>query len=263
MIDENTPRPFSNKGLKTTDSKNAQIDDHIYMDATAFGLGNSCLQVTFQACSIDEARHLYDQMIPMAPIMLAISAASPIFRGLLAEVDTRWSVISAANDDRTEKEKAKATLKYDSFYIPKSRYASCSSYLSNKNEEYNDIKLVIDEKARKKLVDAGMEYALANHFAHLFIREPIYLLRNKYVFGDISDSLFYNYFIESNSTMKRTPITLSASSQQIGRRFDSSLRLQLTPRSAGGSSSGRWKFSLLNSKTRRFQSLLFFSIELF
>lgn len=179
MIDENTARPFRTEGLKTRDSQKAQMDDHIYMDAMGFGMGNSCLQVTFQASSICEAKHLYDQLIPMTPIMLAISAASPIFRGLLADVDTRWSVISASVDCRTDEEKGSVPLKNDKYVIPKSRYASVSSYLMDENQKYNDMKLVINPEAEKKLLDAGMDPVLATHFAHLFIRDPVTLWGNK------------------------------------------------------------------------------------
>ena len=48
----------------------ASLPDHIYMDAMAFGMGCCCLQMTFQACNICEARHLYDQLSPMCPIMV-------------------------------------------------------------------------------------------------------------------------------------------------------------------------------------------------
>jgi len=34
------------------------------------GMGCCCLQVTFQAQSIDEARFLYDQLTPLTPIMV-------------------------------------------------------------------------------------------------------------------------------------------------------------------------------------------------
>ena len=44
--DENTPSPFQNE-VKTEESKQAAKDDHIYMDAMGFGMGNSCLQVRF------------------------------------------------------------------------------------------------------------------------------------------------------------------------------------------------------------------------
>lgn len=51
-----------------------------------FGMGCSCLQMTFQAQSLEEARHMYDQLTPLTPIMLALSAASPIWRGYLSDV---------------------------------------------------------------------------------------------------------------------------------------------------------------------------------
>lgn len=49
-------------------------------------MGCCCLQMTFQAQSLEEARHLYDQLTALTPIMLALSAASPIWRGYLSDV---------------------------------------------------------------------------------------------------------------------------------------------------------------------------------
>uniref|UniRef100_A0A2C9LGM9 Glutamate--cysteine ligase n=1 Tax=Biomphalaria glabrata TaxID=6526 RepID=A0A2C9LGM9_BIOGL len=75
------------------------------MDCMGFGMGNCCLQVTFQACNIDEAKTLYDQLAGMCPIMLALSASSPIYRGYLSNIDTRWPVIASSVDDRTREER--------------------------------------------------------------------------------------------------------------------------------------------------------------
>ncbi len=41
------------------------------MDAMGFGMGCSCLQMTFQACNILEARFLYDQLTPISPIFVS------------------------------------------------------------------------------------------------------------------------------------------------------------------------------------------------
>lgn len=41
------------------------------MDAMGFGMGCCCLQLTFQACNIDEGRTLYDQLTPLCPIMVS------------------------------------------------------------------------------------------------------------------------------------------------------------------------------------------------
>lgn len=50
--------------------KTAALKDHIYLDAMGLGMGCCCLQVTFQAQSVDEARFLYDQLTPLTPIMV-------------------------------------------------------------------------------------------------------------------------------------------------------------------------------------------------
>ena len=36
---------------------------------------------------------------------MALSAASPIYRGYLTEVDCRWNIIAGAVDDRTQEER--------------------------------------------------------------------------------------------------------------------------------------------------------------
>uniref|UniRef100_A0A8C8FAF8 Glutamate--cysteine ligase n=1 Tax=Oncorhynchus tshawytscha TaxID=74940 RepID=A0A8C8FAF8_ONCTS len=61
--DKCTPSPFVEKFPEDDgEAARAALPDHIYMDAMGFGMGNCCLQVTFQACSIEEARYLYDQL---------------------------------------------------------------------------------------------------------------------------------------------------------------------------------------------------------
>lgn len=64
----------------------------------------------------------------------------------------------------------------DRWRIPKSRYASNSTYIAQDprlRKEYLDPELVIDEDVKQKLMDGGMDDLLATHFAHLFIRDPI------------------------------------------------------------------------------------------
>jgi len=61
---------FINKGDDGSSAK-AVKDNHIYMDAMGFGMGCCCLQLTFQACNIQEARTLYDQLTPLCPIMVS------------------------------------------------------------------------------------------------------------------------------------------------------------------------------------------------
>ena len=115
--DDKTPLPFKDptvnydlhKWPEDDDVRNgAAKDDHIYMDAMAFGMGSCCLQITFQAKNIIEGRKLYDQLSPLGPIMLALTAATPIYKGFLADTDVRWNQIGRAVDDRTREELGEA-----------------------------------------------------------------------------------------------------------------------------------------------------------
>lgn len=180
--DTNTPSPFVEQFPKSIfpESAEAAKPDHIYMDCMCFGMGCCCLQVTFQACNIDEARLLYDQLAHLSPIMLALTAAAPIFRGHLGDLDVRWSVISASVDDRTSEERGEEPLKNNRHRIPKSRYDSIDSFLSNGpnyRPEYNDLDLVYDEKIYEQLCKEGVDHLLARHIAHLFIRDPLVMYR--------------------------------------------------------------------------------------
>lgn len=63
-------------------SKNKYINSFITMDHMGFGMGNCALQMTFLSIDIDHARFLYDQFAILSPLFLALSAGSPIFKGL-------------------------------------------------------------------------------------------------------------------------------------------------------------------------------------
>ncbi|KAG9230965.1 glutamate-cysteine ligase-like protein [Amylocarpus encephaloides] len=154
----------------------AAPDNFIHMDAMAFGMGSCCLQITFQAKNITEGRRMYDQLSPLGPVLLALTAATPIYKGFLADTDVRWNQISAAVDDRTPEELGEEPLKNNRWRIPKSRYASNSTYISDDprlRKEYLDPNLIVDADVKQRLMDGGMDSLLASHFAHLFIRDPI------------------------------------------------------------------------------------------
>ncbi|KAL2259626.1 hypothetical protein VTK26DRAFT_6643 [Humicola hyalothermophila] len=183
--DEHTPWPWKDPTVnydlhnwpEDDDVRNgAAPDNFIHMDAMAFGMGSCCLQITFQAKNLTEGRQMYDQLSPLGPIMLALTAATPIYKGFLADTDVRWNQISRAVDDRTPEELGEKPLQNDRWRIPKSRYASNSTYISEDPRlrlEYLDPDLVIDEDIKQQLLDGGMDDRLATHFAHLFIRDPI------------------------------------------------------------------------------------------
>lgn len=177
VVDDTIPK----RNLFTSDIEpfiGAALPGHVYMDSMGFGMGSSCVQITMQAKDITEARYLYDSLAPATPVMLALSAAAPIFRGHLVNQDIRWNVVSGAVDDRTFIEKGETPYpgynpfgaldvdsesKYveDSPFneygeyenlktkdgkpiqrIPKSRYDSIDSYLGGSkfyDSKYNDI----------------------------------------------------------------------------------------------------------------------------
>ncbi|KAJ9102541.1 hypothetical protein QFC21_002942 [Naganishia friedmannii] len=208
--DTNTPSPFVDPTIPydrqlwpgDSEAKNgAAKPDHIYMDAMAFGMGCCCLQITFQAFNVDEARRMYDALVPVAPIMLALTACSPAFRGYLADVDARWDVIAGSVDDRTEEERGLKPLKNDKYRIPKSRYDSVDCYIANdvrNKAEFNDISCPINDEVFQRLRAHGIDEALANHVAHLFIRDPLVIFSER-VDQDDEDSMDHFENIQSTN----------------------------------------------------------------
>ncbi|XP_038051745.1 glutamate--cysteine ligase catalytic subunit-like [Patiria miniata] len=206
--DKNTPTPFVEEFVNDHDGEGARAakPDHVYMDCMGFGMGNSCLQMTFQACHINEARHLYDQLTPLCPIILALSAASPIYKGYLTDHDCRWNVIAGSVDDRTPEERNLEPLKNNKFVIPKSRYDSIDSYLSPNGERYSDIDLVLDERDCQELMDKGIDRQLARHIAHLFIRDPVSVFAEMIDQDDSKDSDHFENIQSTNwQTMRFKP----------------------------------------------------------
>jgi glutamate--cysteine ligase catalytic subunit len=188
--DIKTPKPFidptipRDRGIFPEDKEAAEgaaLPDHIYMDAMVFGMGCSCLQITFQACNIRDARLLYDQLATLGPIMLALTAAAPIWRGYLSDIDCRWNVIAGSVDDRTREERGLESLKKDRFVINKSRYDSIDCYISTDERlkpEYNDLPLVYDPDIFKKLTSNGIDDLLPD-ILHTFLSEtPLLYIKN-------------------------------------------------------------------------------------
>ncbi|KAF7998291.1 hypothetical protein HCN44_009689 [Aphidius gifuensis] len=207
--DENVAKPFKENLLKLGDdgsSEKAAKDNHVYMDAMGFGMGCCCLQLTFQACNIQEARTLYDQLTPLCPIMLALTAASPFYRGYVTDVDCRWNVISCSVDCRTSEERGEEPLKNNKFRIRKSRYDSIDSYLSEQGDRYNDVPLTYDNDIYKQLLDNGIDRLLAQHVAHLFIRDSVSIFSEKVHQNDEKDTDHFENIQSTNwQTMRFKP----------------------------------------------------------
>lgn len=150
------------------------VAGHIYMDAMGFGMGMSCVQSTYLCPTLDTARYLYDQLAVLAPLWLAMTAATPFHRGLLADTDARWEVIGGSVDCRTQHEEAT---------IPKSRYSSVSSYISEnirgKEPYYNDTAVSVDQRSYHQLINEGVDELMARHVASLFIRDALVIYADK------------------------------------------------------------------------------------
>lgn len=221
--DTHTPKPFVDptipwdRDLYPEDveaREGAAWPDRIYMDAMGFGMGCCCLQVTFQAASIDEARRLHDQLMPLTPLFLAVTASSPAYRGYLADVDARWNIISAAVDDRTPVERGEAP--FDAASTPgahnsntqarrlrKSRYDSSDSYLQVHDEARacNDVAIEVNECVQQRLRDAGVDDVLTAHMAHLFVRDPLVIFSENI---DVDDTTSVDHFENLQSTNWQT-----------------------------------------------------------
>jgi len=189
----------------------ATTEEFAVGDCTAFGFGACCLQVTFQAADVNESRYLYDQMAVLAPVMMALTAATPIFAGRLTESDVRWNIISASVDDRTSAERGSSasgcepdpTMAAGGVRpLSKSRYDSISCYISDYREDldrmYHDIPCEVDEELRSELVDQGITPPLARHVAHLFTRDPLVAFEGSV--EEVDDETSTEHFESINST---------------------------------------------------------------
>ena len=194
-----SPTTVSTETAKEVEESKESVRAAIHMDAMAFGMGCCCLQITFQARDVEESRFMYDQLAVLAPIMMALTASTPILKGRIADTDVRWGIISESVDCRTPAERGRPdpNAPYNDLAgkgqrrIYKSRYDSISTYIyqgvvgeevnpSLKNvmanrilNTYNDIPVPIDEDMYKQLRSAGVDPALSQHIAHLFIRDPL------------------------------------------------------------------------------------------
>nr|XP_035979585.1 glutamate--cysteine ligase catalytic subunit isoform X3 [Halichoerus grypus] len=97
-------------------------------------------------------------------------------------------------------------LKNNNYRISKSRYDSIDSYLSECGEKYNDIDLTIDKEIYEQLLQEGIDRLLAQHVAHLFIRDPLTLFEEKIHLDDANESDHFENIQSTNwQTMRFKP----------------------------------------------------------
>jgi len=187
---------------KTVVHKNPTITEpfpgYIYMDSMAFGMGCCCLQLTYQCQNIDHARYLHDQLLALVPIMSALSASAPIYRGRLSDIDLRFTVISQSVDDRTPEERNPESP----HYINKPRYSHNSHYISSHDSvmphHNNSIKLEVNPEHIAMLKDAGIDDRLAYHIASLFVRDPLVVFEKAIELDDKTSNAHFENLQSTN-----------------------------------------------------------------
>lgn len=127
--------------------------------------GGCALQATFSAGTLQDACRLHDQLVPLGPLMLALSAATPMYKGRLVATDTRWKAMSWAADDRKPSEKP--DLQPRSGCTP--MYLEESSF----SRQLNDRNVKSTEEPESELRKKGVSPALATYFAHILGRKPL------------------------------------------------------------------------------------------
>ena len=185
--------------------------------------------MTFQARDLAESRHLYDHLAVLSPIMLALTAATPVLHGRIADTDVRWDTIAASVDDRTAEERgedtpprgeaegaaAAAAADGGSWseedramlagrgrrYLPKSRYDSISVYLADCvdcHDKYQDLDPPVATGALPMLLDAGVDKHLARHIAHLFVRDPLVIRPDRIHLNDTIETDHFEILQSTN-----------------------------------------------------------------
>jgi len=241
-------------GKKANEGEKDNVRPAIHMDAMAFGMGCCCLQITFQAQDVDESRFMYDQLAVVTPIMMALTASTPFLKGRIADTDCRWGIISESVDDRTPAERGRHSdnrtqeelAGKGKRRIYKSRYDCISTYIYQGITQdgnntmgnrvlnmYNDIPVPIDEESYKLLREAGIDPALSQHIAHLFIRDPLVIFDGSV--EELDDETQTEHFESIQSTnwqsvsWKPPPPRNSPNDPHIGWRTEfRSMEMQLT-----------------------------------
>ena len=141
--------------------------------------------------------------IPITPVFVALSAATPIFRSYLADDDSRWMALTAATDDRTRGESGEAPLVDGELRIARPRYFYADAYLSPSSASLNDLERVFHDEHFKLLLDGGVDETYARHIAHLFVRDPLQERENEATLFALHD--FRCSKSESSRTMPTRP----------------------------------------------------------
>lgn len=216
--DKNTLNPFKEDNLN-----DKSRDDFIHMDHDGFAMGCCCIQATFQAESLEQACYLYDQLTPIAPIVLTLSASSPIWKGYLSDIDCRWNVLKQAFDDRSKEELGLEPLNNFRAVLKRSRFDTTDVYLSKEGSKFNLAHYDKDNSVYERLTNEGMDSQLAEHYASMLTRDPMFLIKDLLHSEDENDTSVFDFFNCSNWRLLRfkpPPVSEEDKKNRIGWRVE-------------------------------------------
>jgi glutamate--cysteine ligase catalytic subunit len=130
-----------------------------------YGWGGCGLQVTFSANDLQQVCRLHDQLVPLGPLMLALSAATPVYKGRFVATDTRWEAMCRAGDDRkpSESPDIHPRLGCTPMYLEESASA----------RRLNDQTLESIGGLKPDLRGQGVPSSLATYLSHILNRDPL------------------------------------------------------------------------------------------
>jgi len=91
-------------------------ENYICLDQQNIGRGFCNIQIIFQTANETEARWLHDQLIPLGSCLLVLTAAIPIWKGIMADTDSRWKRYRDLVDNRDSNERD-CLVYFSSLYI--------------------------------------------------------------------------------------------------------------------------------------------------
>ena len=149
--------------------ENTKLPENLHLNHILFGPGACGLQATFQCANLRDARVLHDQLVVLGPIFLALTAATPIYQGVLVDTDARWNQTASAIDDRNDDELSQIAKRWST--APMFLREGVDPPTSNL-----DLKLKTRVDADTAFLKShGMDEVMAWYFANLHLRDPLYL----------------------------------------------------------------------------------------
>ena len=196
LINKNTRYTTLTNNIKLRRGKKVEINVHeahtnnpISLDSMAFGMGCCCLQVTLEARNLLESLKIFDLLIPLAPILLALTASTPIIAGKQLTTDTRIKIISQSVDDRTDEElKSVPPLT--------SRYSGITNYLLESHSEYN-IPLFYNKDIFNELRNNKIPINISKHVANIISRDNLIVYEHQIKSGNIQCNNSYTNLLST------------------------------------------------------------------